>query len=81
MDFANRVVLITGGASGIGLATATLLRTVGAHVIIADQDLPRGADAAASIGAGFVELDVREVERWRTVSERIRAGHRSDHSP
>lgn len=75
MDFANRVVLITGGASGIGLATATLLRTVSAHVIIADQDVPRGADAAASIGADFVELDVRDLERWRTVSDRLRADH------
>src|SRR5436309_5163290 len=35
-NFANSVAVITGGASGIGLATAKALRAKGAHVVLAD---------------------------------------------
>ena len=42
MRFADRVVVITGGAGGIGRATATKFASEGARVVIADLD----ADAA-----------------------------------
>ena len=42
MDFHNSVVLITGGASGIGEATARYFVSLGAHVVVADQDTERG---------------------------------------
>ena len=38
MDVRDKVVLVTGGASGIGFATAELLTTNGARVILADHD-------------------------------------------
>ncbi|MDO9404093.1 MAG: SDR family oxidoreductase [Polaromonas sp.] len=57
-DFAGRHALVTGGASGIGLATAELLRERGAQVLLVDlQDGPT-QQAAAGIGATAHLLDV-----------------------
>ncbi|PKP69657.1 MAG: 3-hydroxyacyl-CoA dehydrogenase [Alphaproteobacteria bacterium HGW-Alphaproteobacteria-4] len=50
--------IVTGGASGLGAATARHLRSMGAAVTIADRDAARGAALAAEIGAGFAEVDV-----------------------
>ena len=45
-------MLVVGGSSGIGLATATLAATQGAIVTIAGRNAERAAEAAASIGQG-----------------------------
>jgi NAD(P)-dependent dehydrogenase (short-subunit alcohol dehydrogenase family) len=50
-DVRGRVVLVTGGASGLGLAIATVLANCGARVIIADRDEARLAKAAADLSA------------------------------
>ena len=39
-EFADRTAIITGGASGIGLATARLLTARGARVAIFDREIP-----------------------------------------
>ena len=44
------VVLVTGGASGIGLATCQLLKSNGAHIIVADIDFEAAATASADLG-------------------------------
>lgn len=64
--------LITGGASGIGAATARLMAAEGARVAIADVQQERGQKLASELGdAGhFVRLDVTSEEDWtRAVAE------------
>lgn len=52
--------IITGGASGLGAATARVFRAAGARVTVFDRDADRGAALAAEIGAAFVAVDVTD---------------------
>ncbi|GAA1914191.1 bifunctional rhamnulose-1-phosphate aldolase/short-chain dehydrogenase [Nocardioides lentus] len=56
---ATRVALVTGAASGIGLATAQKLAAEGACVVIADLDLAKAQASAAEIGSTDVAVGVR----------------------
>ena len=61
----NKVAIITGGASGMGAATAKRFVDEGAHVIIADLQVDKGNELAASLGnnATFIATDVgREAD-------------------
>lgn len=59
MKLSETRAIVTGGASGLGAATATWLVQQGAQVTILDRD-PRGRDFADSIGAHFAETDVTD---------------------
>ena len=58
----DRSAVITGGASGIGLATARRLAAEGARVVIADIDPVTGERAAEEVGGMFVRVDVTDRE-------------------
>lgn len=58
MDIASARVIVTGGASGLGAATAQLLADAGASVTIFDRDSEKGAAMAQAMGGCFAEVDV-----------------------
>ena len=63
MDIDGSAALVTGGASGLGLATARRLAASGAHVTLVDLPTSPGASVAADLGARFVPADVTDPEQ------------------
>ena len=63
----DKVVLISGGASGIGADTARLVVREGGRAAIADRDGARGAALAGELGDGaiFLPLDVTQEAQWQ----------------
>ncbi|MGI8625119.1 MAG: 3-oxoacyl-ACP reductase [Geodermatophilaceae bacterium] len=59
----GRTAVITGGCSGIGLATARRFATEGARVVIGDLDEMSGARVAAELDGHFVACDVTDPEQ------------------
>lgn len=63
----GKVVLISGGASGIGAATARLVLREGGKAVLADRDEEKGRALAGELGdsAHFVTLDVTQEPAWQ----------------
>lgn len=59
----GRMAAVTGGARGIGLATATALARQGMKVAIGDLDVARAATAAAELGSGAIGLPLDVTSR------------------
>ncbi len=69
-EFSRKIALITGGAGGIGSATARLLVSQGAHVVLADLNLERAQKVSAEINEKYgkdraiaVKMDVTSEEQ------------------
>ncbi|CAH0237051.1 putative oxidoreductase Rv1144 [Microbacterium oxydans] len=62
MQISGQGALITGGASGLGLATARRLVAAGGHVTIIDLPSSQGAELADELGGLFVPADVTSVD-------------------
>ncbi len=63
MTISGTTALVTGGASGLGEATARMLAARGARVTIVDRDAERGNALAREIQAQFVAADVSDAEQ------------------
>ncbi len=72
---ASSVALVTGGASGLGGATASRLHDDGAAVVIVDLPTSTGAEVAARLGARarFVAADVRDPDQVQAAVDTARA--------
>ncbi len=74
MDLKDKRALITGGTSGMGIATALAMAEKGATVIITGRDETRGASAAEEIRAGghdvqFIAADFSELSEVARVAD------------
>jgi NAD(P)-dependent dehydrogenase (short-subunit alcohol dehydrogenase family) len=65
MDISGSVAVVTGGASGLGLATARTLSAAGAKVVIIDLPSAPGEERAAEFGATFASADVTDEAQVR----------------
>ena len=54
----KRVALVTGAASGIGLAVAESLAKAGYQVVMADVNTEAGSQQASRIGGHFIKVDL-----------------------
>ncbi|MDQ1527910.1 MAG: hypothetical protein QOG18_2523 [Microbacteriaceae bacterium] len=70
MEIAGTVALVTGGASGLGFATATALRAAGAEVVIVDLVNSDGIARAKGLGATFVPADVADPAQMQAAVEK-----------
>ena len=75
MDMAGKVIIITGGASGLGAATARAAAAKGAKVVIADIREADGGALARELGGQFVKCDVTsEVDAKAAVAAALTMG-------
>ena len=74
--FAEHIALVTGAASGIGLATARRFAAGGATVLLADRDseaLKAARESLAGAPHDAITLDVTDEQGWIALAERVQA--------
>jgi NAD(P)-dependent dehydrogenase (short-subunit alcohol dehydrogenase family) len=73
IELDGRCAVVTGGASGIGLACARMLAQAGARVVIADRDVVAAQRAAQELGGTAVEMDVGDEGSVESAAGHIHA--------
>jgi NAD(P)-dependent dehydrogenase (short-subunit alcohol dehydrogenase family) len=73
----DRVAVITGGGSGIGLATARRLAAEGAKVVVVDVNGEAGSAAAREVGGEFVAVDVTDESGVRDLFDGVASNYGS----
>ncbi len=71
----GRVAVVTGGGSGIGLATARRFAAEGATVVVVDLNADAGAAAAEEVGGEFVSCDVADEAQVRALFDGVAQRH------
>ena len=75
MDIANKVFIVTGGASGLGAGTARMLSQERARVVLADVQDEAGQALAAELGQRYVHCDVtQEADAQAVVGAALELG-------
>ncbi len=77
MDIAGHAAIVTGGASGLGAATARMLAEAGARVALLDLNHKAAAEVAIDINGLAIACDVTDS----TATERALAKAAADHGP
>jgi 3(or 17)beta-hydroxysteroid dehydrogenase len=72
---AGKVALITGGAGGLGSATARRLAEEGASIVVADLAEEAGEAVAKENGGEFLRLEVTSEDNWRAVVGAVKSKH------
>jgi NAD(P)-dependent dehydrogenase (short-subunit alcohol dehydrogenase family) len=75
MNIEGISAVVTGGASGLGEATARELAARGARVAVFDRDADKGEKVAAEIGGIFCEVDVTSDDKVAAAFARAREAH------
>ena len=75
MNIDGVAAVVTGGASGLGEATARALAKRGAKVALFDRDRERGDRVAGEIGGVFCEVDVTSDDKVKAAFDGARAAH------
>src|SRR5947209_14905107 len=75
MDVDGIAAVVTGGASGLGEATARALASKGAKVAVFDRDAARGEQLAQELGGIFCEVDVTSDEKVKAGFDKARTAH------